>query len=240
MSQYKAEQQDLQTKIGEIDRQLPQLQIAQIGVEAKAGPILYISKAFSVSIEAAVKYVILLIIVVFDPLAVFLIVAGNFLWDQQKRDRRTEVLDAELTRLNAQKLTEPTWHDNGLTPHSIEEPPAQMYSNGAWRIGELNSFKNPEFADTLELEERDDVPEIPERRVAVLEPESADRVPDSVGTASDASEPRGESAEVIAETFGPREQITLSTLGLVRPDRSTIVNEPPRTEVGSGTGAFTT
>ena len=43
------------------------------------GPITYISKAFDISVEDASKWIILTIISVFDPLAVILIIAGNFL-----------------------------------------------------------------------------------------------------------------------------------------------------------------
>ena len=71
MSGFKTEQQELQNKITEIDKQLPALQINQIGVESKVGPILYIAKAFNIPVEEAVKWVILMIIVVFDPLAYF-------------------------------------------------------------------------------------------------------------------------------------------------------------------------
>ena len=85
MKQFQDEQKALQTKIEEIDKQLPELQIKQIGVEAKAGPILYISKAFEVYVEVAVKYVVLMIIFVFDPLAVFLMVAGNFLLEHRRK-----------------------------------------------------------------------------------------------------------------------------------------------------------
>jgi hypothetical protein len=87
MKQFQDEQKALQAKINDIDKQLPDLQIQQIGVEAKAGPILYISKAFDVPVEVAVKYVVLLIIFVFDPLAVFLMVAGNFLLEQRKNQK---------------------------------------------------------------------------------------------------------------------------------------------------------
>lgn len=85
MKQFQDEQKSLQTKIEEIDKQLPELQLKQIGVEAKAGPILYISKAFDVPVEVAVKYVVMLIIFVFDPLAVFLMIAGNFLLEHRKK-----------------------------------------------------------------------------------------------------------------------------------------------------------
>lgn len=80
MNGFKAEQQRLDAQIQVIDKQLPELQITQIGTEAKAGPILAIAKAFKISVEEAVKWVIAAIIFVFDPLAIFLIIAGNYLW----------------------------------------------------------------------------------------------------------------------------------------------------------------
>ena len=93
MKQFDAEQKELQAKIDSIDKELPNLQIKQISVEAKAGPILYISKAFEVPIEMAVKYVVLMIIFVFDPLAVFLIIVGNFLLDERKKKPPTPPSD---------------------------------------------------------------------------------------------------------------------------------------------------
>jgi hypothetical protein len=160
MGQYKQEQKDLQDKIAAIDKDLPALQIKQIGVEAKAGPILYISKAFSVSIEEAVKWVILLIIVVFDPLAVFLIIAGNFLWDQRPA-RKKEVANGFTPPEPMPPAPKPyveydgdpmTWHDNGQAPRQIEEPQEQMrvYSNGEWGVGNERAFKVPEFSDLNE------------------------------------------------------------------------------------------
>jgi hypothetical protein len=99
MNQFKQEQKDLQDKINAIDKQLPDLQIHQISVEAKAGPILFIAKAFGIPVEQAVKWVILMIIFVFDPLAVFLIIAGNFLWDQRKKPEPEPEPDFEEEQL---------------------------------------------------------------------------------------------------------------------------------------------
>lgn len=79
IKQFKDEQATLQSKIDEIDKKLPDIQMKEISVNAKAGPILYVAKAFKVPVEEAIKYVVLLIVAVFDPLAIFLIVSGNFL-----------------------------------------------------------------------------------------------------------------------------------------------------------------
>lgn len=91
INQFKDEQKTVTARLQEIDKQLPETQIHQIGVEAKAGPILYIAKAFNISVEEAVKWVILMIIIVFDPLAVFLIIAGNFLLEQRRLKKEIAV-----------------------------------------------------------------------------------------------------------------------------------------------------
>lgn len=85
--QFAGELEHINGRIVEIDKELPKLQMEQVDVNAHAGPILYIAQAFDTTVESAVKYVILLIIFVFDPLAVALIIAGNFLLDQRKRER---------------------------------------------------------------------------------------------------------------------------------------------------------
>ena len=121
MKQFQDEQKSLQTKIEEIDKQLPELQLKQIGVEAKAGPILYISKAFNVPVEVAVKYVVMLIIFVFDPLAVFLMIAGNFLLEQRKK-KPTEPKDPDPESSNkVEELPEMVPEINEMT-HSAHMP----------------------------------------------------------------------------------------------------------------------
>ena len=85
--QFAGELEHLNSRIVAIDQELPKLQMQQVDVNAHAGPILYIAQAFDTTVEQAVKYVILLIIFVFDPLAVALIIAGNFLLDQRKKER---------------------------------------------------------------------------------------------------------------------------------------------------------
>jgi len=87
---FQAEQKALDKKIADIDKQLPEAQIKQIGTEAKAGPIVAISKGLDVPMEKAVSYVIAMIIFVFDPLAIFLIIAGNYLWARRKEEKLAE------------------------------------------------------------------------------------------------------------------------------------------------------
>ena len=103
INQFKQEQTVVTARLAEIDKELPALQTQQISASAKAGPIRAIAKGFDITPEEAVKWVILFIIVVFDPLAVFLIVAGNFLINQRSLQKQQEKLDASLEKFDQQK-----------------------------------------------------------------------------------------------------------------------------------------
>jgi hypothetical protein len=96
MKQFEDEQKSVTARLNALSSELPALQIAQIGVEAKAGPIIYISKAFDIPVEEAVKWVILMIIFVFDPLAVFLLIAANFLMDKRNKEKAAREALEEL------------------------------------------------------------------------------------------------------------------------------------------------
>lgn len=88
--QFGPEVSKINTRLTNIDRELPTLKIENVGKETHAGPILYVAKAFNKTPEEAVKYVIFTIIFVFDPLAVALLIAGNFLLAQRKPKADTQ------------------------------------------------------------------------------------------------------------------------------------------------------
>ena len=58
--------------------------------DVHAGPIVYVSKAFGVSMEDASKYIILVIVAVFDPLAIMLVLAANFLIKRRREEVKEE------------------------------------------------------------------------------------------------------------------------------------------------------
>ena len=66
-------------RVDELNAQVLKVESENIDKEVHVGPIIYVAKAFNISVEQASKWIILTIIFVFDPLAVILIVAGNFL-----------------------------------------------------------------------------------------------------------------------------------------------------------------
>lgn len=139
---FKDEQKELDLKIAEIDKQLPNLQINQIGVEAKAAPIFGIAKAFDVSIETAINWVIGAIILVFDPLAIFLVLLGNFLVANRKK-KTGEVVPPTMEvppqpdlKVEPVEVSQPI--EQAVVPEKLEEivmeppqviPPAPMPEN---------------------------------------------------------------------------------------------------------------
>lgn len=85
---FKGEADRINLRLRQLDAELPMMQMQQVTINTHVGPIVYISEAFDVSVEQAVKYVILVIIFVFDPLAIALLVAGNFLWETRAQESR--------------------------------------------------------------------------------------------------------------------------------------------------------
>ena len=61
---------ELKQKIGEIE-----IQLVDTGIDI--GPLIYISEAFDTDIDTAVKWIIIILICVFDPLAVLLVISFN-------------------------------------------------------------------------------------------------------------------------------------------------------------------
>lgn len=86
MNQFKAEQSTITARLATINQELPELKVADLSKQAKAGPIILLAKSFNTTIEEAILWVVMMIIFVFDPLAVFLIIAGNFLVAQRNRE----------------------------------------------------------------------------------------------------------------------------------------------------------
>jgi len=77
MDSYKDEKKIISERRIAIRVEKQQLASKQIEVEAHTGPIIYIAKAFDKDVDTAIKWMTLLIIIVFDPLAIALTLAGN-------------------------------------------------------------------------------------------------------------------------------------------------------------------
>jgi hypothetical protein len=87
MKQFAPEVEQINTRLVAIDTELPKLKVETLKQNVEVGPIIYIAEAFHTTPAQAVKWVILIIIFVFDPLAITLLLSGNFLFEQKGQER---------------------------------------------------------------------------------------------------------------------------------------------------------
>lgn len=134
---FSGEVETLNSRLVEIDEALPTLKIDTIKKNTEVGPIMYIANVFEVDPEIAVKYVILIIIFVFDPLAIVLLVAGNFLIidRQQKqesafssRPRISDLFVAPVAAVPVAAIAEPevNVHASGATKTYVGDTVSAM------------------------------------------------------------------------------------------------------------------
>lgn len=93
IANFREETRGINIKVTKIDSRLEELNKivleqskTQLQKDTHIGPIVYFANAFDIPIEKVVSIAILSIIFVFDPLAVSLILAGNFLINRRKNN----------------------------------------------------------------------------------------------------------------------------------------------------------
>ena len=86
IQEYKPEMDRITAEISTVNQDLRVAQLRQaelkkqeVQAEVTLGPVAYTAKVFNVSYEQAVNWLILMIVFVFDPLAIMLVLAANFL-----------------------------------------------------------------------------------------------------------------------------------------------------------------
>lgn len=103
----------MEDSIGSYDLQIVELESANI--KGELGPLTYIASAFNMDMDTVVKYFILVLVFVFDPLAVALIVAANMIYlkratqkDEHESPEFTEHFVDKIKKLKLfQKKIEP-------------------------------------------------------------------------------------------------------------------------------------
>jgi hypothetical protein len=108
---------DLQTQNAEETEKINQIKISNLGLEKEVGGFRFVAEAFNMELKNVVKFFIFLIVIVFDPLAVALIIAFNGLVSPKIR-KEEENLTENV------KLDEPIRQDSEL-----EEKIYQVYGD---------------------------------------------------------------------------------------------------------------
>lgn len=115
MTQYKPEKDKIAERRNAIRSEKLELSSKQLEVEAHTGPIIYIAKAMGRDVDTAVMWLSLLIIAVFDPLAVALTIAANAVFIRNK-----ELKDA------AKPLEEPKIVEKIVEVEKVVEVPVEV------------------------------------------------------------------------------------------------------------------
>ena len=115
MRQFGPEVTRINKRLEEIDKELPALKVEAIKKNVEVGPIIYVAEAFHTTPEQAVKWVILVIIFVFDPLAIALLIAGNYLLRVRKAEKELLIIPKE------EELVEEELVDEEFKEELVEE-----------------------------------------------------------------------------------------------------------------------
>ena len=79
---------DINKQVLGIDGLIAESNIKILAVKEKVGPLIYISKMFNMDIDTVVKYLILLFVFVFDPLAICLVIATSESLESRRYEKK--------------------------------------------------------------------------------------------------------------------------------------------------------
>jgi hypothetical protein len=92
--QARAEQEpliaELNKKNVELEKQITDADLKILDVKQKVGPLIYISRAFAMDIDTVVKYLIFTFVLVFDPLAICLVIASTGAIESRRHGKKAE------------------------------------------------------------------------------------------------------------------------------------------------------
>jgi cell division protein FtsB len=94
MASFGPEYKKIDARVDFLKTEIAPLQKTKNAVEAKVGPIIFISKVLGSETDDAIFWLIVLIVVVFDPLAVALTLAANIAWADYKKPKISTPVDA--------------------------------------------------------------------------------------------------------------------------------------------------
>jgi hypothetical protein len=130
------------TEIDTLSQERVELEAVYRKLEAEVGPIKYIAEfiygdtADKNLMEEAVRWVIIIIIFVFDPLAVLLLIAAQYTFEFRRKEledddgERLRLEREEYERARAQRIVDnPGFTPSTPVPESDPHPPGWMFTN---------------------------------------------------------------------------------------------------------------
>ncbi|MGZ8924294.1 MAG: hypothetical protein ACXW2E_00290 [Nitrososphaeraceae archaeon] len=165
MNGFKAEQEQITSRISILDKDILHNKTQIIQAEAHVGPVVYIAKALHQTVDDATKYLIYLIIFVFDPMAVALTIAVNVSLRARKetltaipcdiilpkKELLFDIVDNnqinDIIQEESQEESQEEYHTVTTTSENIPEKP--WYKDDMVQLDNITI--NPSYIDKSEL-----------------------------------------------------------------------------------------
>lgn len=94
---YYEELQYITPRVRELTQQLQEIKIEKLKTKQHVGPIVYIAKVFNLPIDNAISYMVILIMFVFDPMAIVLTICLNIaIVDRKPKKSIDRVLEEDI------------------------------------------------------------------------------------------------------------------------------------------------
>ncbi len=120
---------DASTRIAKIQTQRSVFEKEQLKIEAEVGPIRYVAELFygekadRAMLESAVRWVIIVIIFVFDPLAVLLLIAANMtLREQHEKKKRSRARTKNKKQIKPKEVVTISTEEEGNAVEVKQDP----------------------------------------------------------------------------------------------------------------------
>lgn len=97
ITKFAPEKEDVINKINDIDEKLLELKTVVLQTEAKIGPIIYVAEVLDQDPNKATFWFVLMIVGVFDPLAVSLTLATNIALKRRREDKEKANTDKQIS-----------------------------------------------------------------------------------------------------------------------------------------------
>jgi len=139
IDKFKDEKDSILAGIEETDAKLLELKGSVLQTEAKIGPIIYVAEVLGESPDKATFWFVLIIIGVFDPLAVSLTLAANIALRRRKEERAVSVSDVEHA---VEEIVEHAIHDLDDGMAVVKSSPAHDSNELAEAIAGIKQMIN--------------------------------------------------------------------------------------------------
>ena len=144
----------LSDSIAKIDQ--TKLAVSNETFSSELGPLLYLSRITGIPMDNVVNWFILILVIVFDPLAVSLVIAANHLSGKQKKEEPIALEDNSPTE-EIEQTPDPKEEENPLDELTKISQEMGMYDETEHNLSFQESDANDEEPDMIIVREKEEV-----------------------------------------------------------------------------------